>query len=111
MQEKGLFSEAFFVHESLFKSLCYGVREAFNEFSNDPSRFLLDSIRGSGPGGSRRKTLLRLGLAIGLLFYAGVFLATVVLWSIAAPKHGAGAKEDWVRVWLPPMGHARVPVA
>jgi len=111
MQEKGLFSEAFLVHESLFKRLCYGTREAFNEFSNGPRQFLLDSIKGDGPGGPRRKTLLRLGLAIGLLFYAGVFLATVVLWSIAAPKPGAGAKDSWVRVWLPSTGHASAPVA
>ena len=111
MQEKGLFSEAFLVHESLFKRLCYGTREAFNEFSNDPRQFLLDAIKRGGPGGPRRRTLLRLGLAIGLLFYAGVFLATVVLWSVAGPKRGA--KDDWVRIWLPPTGHASasVPVA
>jgi TonB family protein len=110
MQEKGLFSEAFLVHESLFKRLCYGTREAFNEFSNDPKQFLVDAIKGGGPGGPRRKTLLRLGLAIGLLFYAGVFLATVVLWSVAGPK--PGAKDDWVKVWLPPTpGGARAPVA
>src|SRR5215471_10528607 len=110
MQDKGLFGKAFVVHESLFKRLFYGLREAFDEFSDDPRQFLLDSIKGTSSGGPHRKTLLRLGLAVGLLFYAGVFLATVVLWSIAAPKPDAGG-NSWVRVWLPSPGNGRVPVA
>jgi TonB family protein len=109
MQEKGLFTGTFLVHESLFKSLFCGVREALQEFGNDPRQFLIDSIRGSGNEG-RRKTLFRLGLALGLLFYAGAFLATVVLWSVAASRPDPRGALTWTRVALRNPEAGRAPV-
>src|SRR5262249_35999795 len=73
-------------------------------------RFTLYSLRGAGVGGRRRQALFRLGLAIGLLVYASVFLAIVILWSFGARKP-AVPSAGLVTVFLPPVGGtARAPV-
>src|SRR5262252_4652766 len=94
--ERPLFGGAFLVYDPLFKRLWRGLRESALEFRSDPMQFVLDSVKGTGAGGGRRQTLFRLGLAIGLLVYAAIFLTIVVLWSFGARKPSPGIGDDWV---------------
>jgi TonB family protein len=110
MQERTLFAEAFLVHDPLIKRLGLGLYESAREFKHDPVRFTLDSIKGAGVGGRRRQALFRLGLAIGLLVYATVFLTIVVLWSFGARKPAVPG-DRLVKIFLPSIGGAvRAPV-
>src|SRR5215469_18974723 len=103
MQERPLFGEAFLVHDPLFKRLWRGLHESAREFKHDPVSFTLDSIKGAGVGGRRRQALFRLGLGMGLLVYASVFLIIVVVWSFGARDPAvSGDSLVWLR--LPPLG-------
>lgn len=55
------------------------MREALREFRDDPRAFVTGALRRDF-GGSRRKTLLRLGLAISISVYAIAFLSMIGLW-------------------------------
>jgi protein TonB len=61
--------------------LIYEFKEAWREFRESPKNYLLGIVN-DAPQGSRRKSLLRFGLAIGLVFYAIVFFAILILWSL-----------------------------
>lgn len=55
------------------------MREALVEFRGDPRAYVTGALR-RDIGGSRRKTLLRLGLAIGISVYAIAILSMIGLW-------------------------------
>ena len=55
------------------------MREALREFRDDPRAYVTGALR-RDIGGSRRKSLLRLGLAIGISVYAIAILSMIVLW-------------------------------
>lgn len=82
-QQKALFSEAFLVQPSLVKRLGDELFEASREFRTDPRSYILTAIKGDGIGGQRRKTLLRFGLAMGIVVYAVAFTVVLVTWMLA----------------------------
>ncbi|MGH9761186.1 MAG: energy transducer TonB, partial [Blastocatellia bacterium] len=83
MQNKDLFSDAFFVQPSLLRRLLTEASEASREFRKDPSGFIKTAMKGDGLGGRGRKTLLRFGLALGVMAYALVFAVILVVWILA----------------------------
>ncbi|MEK6286664.1 MAG: energy transducer TonB [Acidobacteriota bacterium] len=58
------------------------LREALREFREDPMAFVTTALKRDAVG-SRRKMLLRVGLAIAILFYAIAFVSMLVFWSLA----------------------------
>lgn len=61
------------------------MREASREFRADPRAYVAVALR-RDIGGGRRKTLLRLGLAIAISFYAIALVSMIALWMHA--QHG-----------------------
>jgi len=55
------------------------MREALRELRDDPRAYVAGALR-RDIGGSRRKTLLRLGLAISVSVYAIALMSMIVLW-------------------------------
>lgn len=78
-QQNTLFEGAFLVQPSLVKRLFGEVAEASSELRADPQSYIRSAIKGDGVGGKRRKTLLRLGLALAIAVYAGIFLSAVII--------------------------------
>jgi len=93
MQEKALFEGAFLNQPLLIKRLSDEFVAGTREFTNDPKGYLVTAFKGDGIGGRRRKTLLRFGLAIGIVVYALFFGAILVLWSIHAKAKDTAAEE------------------
>jgi protein TonB len=66
-------------HPCMITRLRNEIREAVREFREGPTTFITNAVkreRGSG----RRTSLLRLGLAVGLLVYAIAFSVMLALW-------------------------------
>src|SRR5258708_3182581 len=55
------------------------MREALREFRDDPRAYVAGAVR-RDIGGSRRKTLLRLGLATGISVYAIALMSMIGVW-------------------------------
>jgi periplasmic protein TonB len=55
------------------------IREALREFRDDPRAYLSGALRRDS-GGSRRKALLRFGLAISISLYAIALVVMIVFW-------------------------------
>jgi protein TonB len=58
------------------------LREALREFREAPKAYVTSALKGEARGG-RRGMLLRVGLAIAILFYAIAFVSMLVFWSLA----------------------------
>lgn len=80
MREDALFAEALFDQPSLIRRLLDELREASSEISADPRAYIAAVMRDDRAGSHRRKALFRLGLAVGILFYAILFVATLIFW-------------------------------
>jgi TonB family protein len=79
MQERVLFNNAFFHSESLFKRLWKEFIEAIREFRQNPKAYFAAAFRDDTVGASRRKELLRFGMAVGVMVFATAFFAVVIL--------------------------------
>jgi TonB family protein len=93
MQDKALFEGAFLNQPLLVTRLVNEFAAGTREFTNDPRGYLISAFKGDGIGGRRRKTLLRFGLAIGIVVYAVFFGAILVLWSVHAKAKATSADE------------------
>jgi|GEM_PF-1210377 len=69
------------------------LREGLREFRDAPRVYITSALRSDG-GGGRRKSLLRVGLAIALLFYAIAFVSMLVFWSLAHRRVQAAHDGD-----------------
>lgn len=78
---------------SMIVRLRDGMREALREFREDPKAYVTSALKGD-TGGSRRKMLLRVGLAIAILFYALAFVSMLVFWSLAQQSGRAANRGD-----------------
>lgn len=90
MQQE-LFAGAFIRQPSLIGRLFGEFTEATREFSANPKQYLSSAFKGDGTGGRRRKTLLRFGMATGIVVYALFFTTILVIWWI---QHHKAAKVD-----------------
>ena len=88
-----LFEDAFLDPPSILRRLIDACVEGFGEFRRNPKAYVVSAFKGDGVGGRRRKTLLRFGLAIGIVVYAVFFGAILVLWSIHAKAKATAADE------------------
>ena len=66
-------------HPCMITRLGNEIREAAREFREDPRAFVTSALK-SGRGSGRRTSLLRFGLAVGLLVYALAFSVMLALW-------------------------------
>ncbi len=66
-------------HPCMITRLGNEIREAAREFREGPRAFITSALK-SGRGSGRRTSLLRFGLAVGLLVYAFAFSAMLALW-------------------------------
>lgn len=67
---------------SMFVRLFHELREAWRELRDNPRAYITSTFKWDA-GGSRRKNLLRVGLAIGVIVYAMGFVAILLFWSLA----------------------------
>ena len=72
-------------HSCMITRLIDEMREALREFREDPRAYVKGALTANASGG-RRKNLLRMGLAIAILFYAIAFISMLVFWSLAQQK-------------------------
>ena len=81
MYQKSLFEDAFYTQPSILSRLFTEFIEAFREFTSNPKDFVVGAFKGDGIGGKRRKSLLRFGLAFGIVLYAiGIGTVLAVFW-------------------------------
>jgi periplasmic protein TonB len=80
------------------------LREALREFREAPRAYVTSALK-SEAGGSRRKMLLRVGLAIAILFYAIAFVSMLVFWSLAQHRARVAHGADQPAVWLKLPGY------
>jgi periplasmic protein TonB len=99
-------------HPCMITRLIDEMREAFREFREDPQAYVKGVIKGDASGGQRRTTMFRMGLAIGILFYAIVFAAILVFWSMSRQSQ-SGARQLAIYVLKTPIysPKARMPEA
>lgn len=77
------------------------LQEALREFREDPRAYIKSALKDE-VGGSRRRMLLRVGLAIGILFYALAFISMLVFWSLAHQRsRGSNGERPTYVVKLP----------
>jgi TonB family protein len=88
-----LFEGAFVNPPSMLRRLIDGFKEASSEFRENPKAYILTAFKGDGIGGHRRKTLLRFGLATGIVVYALFFGAILILWTMQARAKEEANKE------------------
>jgi TonB family protein len=72
-------------HPCMISRLLDEMREAWQQLKENPKAFFKGSTMGYAAGGPQRRMLLRIGFAVGLLFYAVAFAAMLVFWSIYRP--------------------------
>ncbi|MEK6320797.1 MAG: energy transducer TonB [Acidobacteriota bacterium] len=80
------------------------VREALREFREDPRAYVTSALK-RDVGGSRRKMLLKVGLAIAILFYAIAFVSMLVFWSLAQHRAQAAHSGEYPTVVLKLAGY------
>lgn len=66
-------------HPCMITRLGHEIREAGREFLDDPTSFITNALKRER-GAGRRTSLLRLGLAVGLVVYAIAFSVMLALW-------------------------------
>jgi TonB family protein len=93
MQGKSLFEDAFLHQPSILTRLIKEFLEAVKEFRKDPAGYIATALKGDGIGGKRRKTLLRFGLAVGLVVYAVIFASILVVWVINRTPNAEAAED------------------
>src|SRR5262245_42274563 len=83
MSDNSLFFGTTIEQSSLFGRLMEGLFDASRELRRDPRAYLRSALRGDGAGGRRRQSLLKMGLAIGLIFYSAFFLTLMIAWTVS----------------------------
>jgi len=88
-------------HPCMITRLLDEMREAWRELRTNPRAYLKGAI-GDVTTGARRRTLLHLGYAVGILVYAFFFAAILFLWSINHRSIPA-SQTPFVIVYPPPF--------
>ena len=73
-------------HPCMITRLLDELRDASRLFREDPKAFFQGATTVDAAGIQRRKMLLQLGFAIGLLLYAVAFAALLIVWSVHRPS-------------------------
>lgn len=111
MHHQRVFSGTGVEESSLLGRLLDGLFEASREFRQDPRGYLISAIRGDGAGGRRRQSRLKIGLAIGLIFYSAFFLSLLIVWTVTNRPSNEGGNPGFIdlpRIFsvAPPPGAA-----
>ena len=83
MKDNALLFGTLFDQPSLFIRLKIEFAEASREFRSNPGGFVTGVLSGTAAGGARRRVLMRFGLATGIVFYAVVFAAILIFWTVS----------------------------
>lgn len=78
MRENKLFTGVSIERPSLIVRLASELLEASLEFRKDPKQYVKEAFKGNRLGG-RRMTLLRFGLAVGVIVYCVIFATMLIL--------------------------------
>ena len=89
-------------HPCMITRLIDEIREALTEFRENPKAYVKAALTANA-GAGRRKDLLRVGLAIAILFYAIAFISMLVFWSLAhqGTRTDQSGKNPTVLIKLP----------
>jgi periplasmic protein TonB len=102
MQENTLFVGTILEHQCMLNRLFEEIKAAAREFKSDPKGFLQSALRRDGAfGGTRRKALFRLGLAVGIVVYSALFAAMLVIWTIAQHRYARSDSNTGLVVHIP----------
>jgi hypothetical protein len=93
MQDGALFLDVCSNQSSLIKRLATEFREAAREFIENPAAYIRSAFKNHASGNARRRDLLRFGMAMGLVVYATLFAAMLMVWTLHA-RHNAGADKN-----------------
>ena len=93
MQDGALFLDVCSNQSSLIKRLAAEFREAAREFTENPAAYICSAFKDHASGNARRRDLLRFGMTIGLIVYATLFAAMIMVWTRHA-RHNAGADKN-----------------
>jgi len=107
MQEKDVFSDAFFSQPSLLGRLWDSARDAMREFGANPRQYVASAIKGEAVGGRARIDRLRFGLALAVAVYMILIGFSLLFWSRTAAQP-AGRFPD-VTTWIRGPGRAPEP--
>lgn len=102
MQETALFSNAFIRQQPLIKRLFTEFIESSREFRQSPKGYLTAAFRDDSVGASRRKELLRFGMAVGVMVFAVAFFGVVVVPQLFGKTDAAADPNQELKL------HARV---
>jgi TonB family protein len=103
MEENALFNTALFERPSLIKRLADEFIEAKRELLSNPRQFIETALRSSTSGGTRRRALLRLGLAIGFALYTIAFGAILIFWTVGTKTEpNSLIRPKWIYLGEPP---------
>jgi TonB family protein len=98
-EDRTLFSESFLVSRPLPERLGRAISEAAREFQQDPRTFCIAILKGDGLGGRHRRSILKLGFAVGLVLYTAAFFVALITWTLnQKPPKPADAKPQVVLV-------------
>jgi TonB family protein len=111
MQNKALFADTFLNEPSIARRLVNELAEASREIRENPREYVATALKGDGIGGRRRKQLLMVGLATGLLIFSTSFVAMLIAYSISQTKNAEAAVEDEEKVhWVNPDDFKQQPI-
>jgi TonB family protein len=99
MRNDALFAHALSDSPSLVERLTNEFNEALRDFNRDPRAFIASAIRKDGAGNRRRSTLLKFGLAVGVVFYALVFASMLIFW-VAGHSNGHEVANEKGPHWI-----------
>ncbi|HET9531278.1 MAG TPA: energy transducer TonB [Blastocatellia bacterium] len=112
MQDKALFADAFLNEPSIIKRLSDELVEASREFRESPKEYIATALKGDGIGGRRRKQLLMVGMATGLLIFSTCFVVMLVAYSLSQTEKAEASVEDqeMVKHWVNPDDFKQQPI-
>src|SRR5215216_1899091 len=102
MQEQALFNNTFIHQQPLIVRLWAEFKESSQEFRQNPRGYFTAAFRDDSLGSSRRKELLRFGMAVGVLVFSTVFFAFVILPQLTKNAEANEPQQDEMKL------HARV---
>src|SRR4030095_7033442 len=103
MKESALLLGTLFEQPSLYIRLKDELAEAVFQFRQNPKAYLITALRNDTLGGSRRRMLLQFGIATGIVFYAVVFAAILVFWTVSnrGRTNPRDVPTELIKVFLP----------
>jgi TonB family protein len=108
MQDDALFADVFSNQSSLIKRLAAEFAQAADEFLENPTAYVSSAFKDPSLANPRRRNLLRLGLAIALVFYVALFSTMLLVW-VLGTRHRGSSQTGFTVVPLRPLQSLSMP--